>query len=100
MAPISSQGIKTDEETSEDVDPDVVVQVEVPEEADEEALAVAMANIISNNKPPGKLTKRISRKRVSRETPSSIISIRLARPLRGTGNLTIFKSLQVLELHE
>jgi hypothetical protein len=24
----------------------------------------------------------------------------LARPLRGTGNLTTFKSLQVLELHE
>jgi hypothetical protein len=100
MAPILSQGIKMDEETSEDEDLDVVVQEEVPEEADEEILAVAMANTISNNRPLCKLTKPTTRKRVSREIPSSIILIRLARPLRGTGNLTIFKSQQVLELHE
>jgi hypothetical protein len=58
VATISSQGIKMDEGTLEDVDPDVVVQVEVPEEADQETLAVAMANTISNNKPPGKMTKQ------------------------------------------
>jgi hypothetical protein len=53
----------------------------------QEILAMAMANTISNNKPRCKLTKQTTRKRVSREIPSSIISIRLARPLRGTGNL-------------